>query len=451
MHKTIPQSKFEVLKMPVKKRNTNILWFAASLLLILLPIARIIFNIVRNRLSMVDFGAYCEVSLLLFRGQNPFPSHTGFLVGINGVSIQIVYPGQMLLFAPLGFLWSNALQFAWLVLNVFLIFYLTGLTLVKACGYKWRDLWMPGRQQFFFISCCACFLFSNNAMNTVRLGQIPVVLTFCLYWMFWGPASGVLRTILFAVIAVTKYSVLPVFAPLLFFKGHWKLCITAFALFLLLSISPAFCGNSLKEIYTSYFDAFGILFEPGGVNHYGSNGSTMCHLGFFKLPILNHFMKAIAVSLILWLFWRERKTKTISDTLLLLALSLTMLISYHQFHDLSLIFPLFFIRLFAFAKERNWIRFGITAFFPLFLIVPDGIRYRIFSVIGGIGGVLGLDSVIYFPNTFGFPHIFPFMAVYTIALTLWSLYLYLHVENPYCFEIPESPCLMMLHLFLLSV
>lgn len=427
--------------MPMKKRNTHILWFAASLFLILPPIARVVFNIARGGLFMNDFGAYCEVSLLLFRGHNPFPSHPGLLIGINRTNIHIVYPGQMLLFAPFGFLWSNALQAAWLVLNIFLIFYLTGLTLVKACGYKWRDLWMPGRQQFFFMLCCACFLSSFNALNTVRLGQIPVVLAFCLYWMFWGPASKVLRTILFAAIAAMKYSVLPVFAPLLFFKGYWKLCISAFALFIFLSISPVFCGNSLKEIYTGYFDAFGVLFEPGGVNHYDTNGSTMCHFGFFKLPILNHFMTAIAVFFILWLFWRERKTKTFSDTMLLLALSLTMLISYHQFHDLSLIFPLFFIRLFAFAKERNWIRFGITAFFPLFLIVPGGILYRFFSVIGGVfGGILGLDSIMYFPSAFGIPHIFPFMAVYTIALASWSLHLYLHVEAPYRFEIPESPC-----------
>ena len=33
-------------------------------------------------------------------------------------------------------------------------------------------------------------------------------------------------------------------------------------------------------------------------------------------------------------------------------------------------------------------------------------------------------------------HVFPFMAFYMIALTFWSLYLYLHVKDPYCFEIP---------------
>ena len=423
--------------MSVKNRHTQILWFAASLFLILLPIARILYILHRDGLYLVDFGAYCEVSLLLFKGQNPFPSHPGYLINVGGINNPFVFPGQMLLFAPLGYLWSQALQFAWLVLNVFLVFFLTGLVLVKACGYKWRDLLMPGRRQFYFALCCASFLSSSNAMNTMRLGQIPIVLAFLLLGMFWAPASRGLRTILFAVIAAVKYSVLTVFAPLLFFKGSWKLCIAAFALFIFLTISPVFCGNNLREVYTSYFDDYNVLFVPGGANHFSANGVTMCQLELFKLPILNHIMKAIAVCLVLWLFWRERKSKAFPDTLLLLALSLTMLLSYHQFHDLSLIFPFLFIRLFAFARAKQWVLFGITACFPLFLDIPGRVLMKFFSFVGGIPG---LGSVIYLPDMMGVPHIFPFMVFYTIALTLWSLYLYLHVDDPYRFEIPESSC-----------
>lgn len=417
------------------QKKANILFFVASIVLILLPLIRI--AIVETRIPyLIDFCSYCHISFALFKGYNPFPDHPGLPGFPPWEDMPIVYPGHMLLFAPLGFLWSKALQIAWVVFNILIVIYLTCLTLVKACGFKWHDLLMPGRKQFIGALCCFIFLSSNNVMDTMRLGQIPVVLALCLYWMFWGPPSRILRTFLFAFLAVTKYSLLTVFAPLLFFKGYWKLCICAFVLFIFFSISPVFCGNDLKEVYVGYYEAVKFLFSPGHVNHYGTSGATMCHLGFFKVPMLNHILKAITISGCLYLFWKESKTRVFSDTLLLLALCLTMLISYHQNWDLSLIFPLFFIRLFAFARTKEWWHFGITACFMLFLIVPGTLCLKIFSIPGGIPG---LGSVFYLVDKqWSMPvyHVFPFMAFYMIALTFWSLYLYLHVKNPYCFEIP---------------
>ncbi len=37
-----------------------------------------------------------------------------------------------------------------------------------------------------------------------------------------------------------------------------------------------------------------------------------------------------------------------------------------------------------------------------------------------------------------YKHVFPIMPFYTIALTIWSFYLYLHVKKPYRFEIPVA-------------
>ena len=413
------------------------LYCFASYLLFLLPLIRIALVKFRGNLFLVDFAAYCDVSLSLFRGHNPFPDHMDLLTIWNwGDVTPIVYPGHMLLFAPLGFLWGNAVQIAWIVLNVSVVFFIVGLTLVRGCGYAWRDLAVPGKKQFLYAVCCFCFFSSTNAMTTMRIGQIPVILTLCLYGIFWGPPSRVLRVFLFAFIAVTKYSMLTIFAPLLFFKGHWKLCIVAFALFVFFSISPVFCGNDLKEVYVGYFEAVKLIFQPGYINHYEVSGMTMCHLGFFKFPILNHILKGIMIVLTLWLFWRERKSSGISDTLLLLVFSLTMLLSYHQIYDSSILYPLFLIRLFAFAKKKQWWMFGLTALFPLFLIVPGTIILRISSWIGGFPG---MDSVFFLTNNpwkRPFFHVFPLMAVYSIVLAFWSLYLYFRVEDPYRFQIP---------------
>ena len=422
-------------------------WFYlfAAILLIAAPLAKSVLDICRYELMLPDFTAYCAVSRALLEGHNPFPDHYELLfetISSWGSTVPIVYPGQMLFFALPGFLWGSWLKIAYFALNMAVLFFLTGLTLVKACGYRWRDLLTPGRKQFLYALCCFCFLSSGCVRDGMGAGQIPLILSLCVYGLFWGPNSRVLRTFLFAFVAVAKYSLLPVFAPILFFKGYWKLCIASFCLFLLLSASPVFCGNNLIDVYTGYFDAVARTVQPGGINHYGSY-PEMCHLAFFKIAFLNHALTAAAVCLVLWLFWRERGTKEISDTLLLLAFSLTMLISYHRRWDFTLVFPLFFIRLFDFARKKQWRLGAITLLFPLFLVIPS--RVSVLIVPSWIGGVIPqAGSVLYlYDNVWETPytHIFPIMPFFSMALALWSLYLYLHVKEPYLFRIPESSAL----------
>lgn len=419
------------------RKNKICIYSVLSVILFLLPVARTIYVESKNGLYLIDLAAYCDVSRALFKGCNPFPDHLETLVIMGQNDVPIVYPGQMALFALPGFLWGHAVQIGYLALNFAIVFFLTGLTLVKACGYRWCDLRKPGWRQFVYALCCFCFFSSACVMNIMRLGQIVLVLALCLYALFWGPVSRWLRVVLFAFVAVTKYSVLPVVAPLLFFKGRRKLCIAAFSLFVFLSVSPVFCGNDLAEVYGGYYQAIGVLFQPGGVNHYDMS-PLMCHFGFFKIPVVNHVLKAVAICMILWLFWHERKTRHFSDTLLLLALSLTMLISYHAIHDLALIFPLLFIRLFDFAKKKQWFFFWGTAIFPLYLMIPGNV---ILTVSSWIGGIRGIGSVVYLSNhPWGsrFQHVFPVTPFFSAALALWSLYLYFRVKDPYCFEIPES-------------
>ena len=414
-------------------KKTNWLFLFASLLLLLVPVARIL-AVKYGNWWQVDLVAYSTVSRALFEGRNPFPNNYEVLFLDFGKAVPIVYPGQMLLFALPGFLWSDTIQILYLAVNIVVIYLLTALTLVKACGFQWRDLWIPGKKQFLYALCCFSFFFSNCAMIPMRIGQISLILTFCLYAMFWGPASRSLQTILFAIIATAKYSMLTVFAPLIFFKGHWKLCIVSFSLFVLLSLSPALCGNNLAEVYKGYWEQVAFFFQPGQVNHYDAN-PMMCHLGFFKITLLNHLSKAIALLPVLWLFWRERKTNYLSDTLLLLALNLTMLISYHGLQDMVFVFPLLFIRLFDFAKNRQWRLFSVTALFLLYLDLPGRIPIAVSSWIGGLPG---LDSIMFMSsNPWGshYRHVFPLTPFFTIALTLWSMYLYFYVKEPYHFEI----------------
>lgn len=423
-------------------KKTGLIYLGATIPLLLIPLVKIVLDICRYELMLPDFTAYCVVSRAIWEGRNPFPDHYEVLFETLqswGNTVPIVYPGQWPFFVLPGFLWGSAVKIVYFVLNIAILYFLTGLTLVKACGYQWRDLGTPGRKQFFYALCCFCFFSSGNVRDGLSAGQIPVILALCLYGIFWGPHSRVLRTFLFAFIAAAKYSVLPVFAPLLFLKGHWKFCLAAFAVFIFLSVSPVFCGNDLADLYAGYSQAVATTVQPGGINHYGSY-PEMCHLAFFKIPVLNHVMVFAAVCLILWLFWRERKTKDIPDTLLLLALSLTMLVSYHRRWDMTLLFPLFFIRLFDFAGKKQWRLWGITALFPLFLILPS--RLAVLLIPSWIGAAVPwAGSFLYlYDNVWEtqYTHIFPIMPFFSIGLALWSLYLYLHVKDPYRFVIPES-------------
>ena len=404
-----------------------------SAIIFILPVVRIAAAKWHN-LYLIDFSAYCSVSRALFSGLNPFPDHMDVLMFSFGKDVPIVYPGQMLLFALPGYLWGDAIQVAYLLLNIFIVWLLAALTLVRACDYRWRDLARSGTKQLIFAICASCFMSSWNVLQTMRLGQIPVILALCLYGLFWMPRLRFIRPFVFAVIAVSKYSLLTVFAPLLFFKGHRKLCFVAFAIFVLLSLSPVLCGNSLIDVYKGYSEAVVNLFKPEGVNHYTQTGITSCHLGFLKFGLLNQFLKLLAAVPILWLFWKERESRAIPDTALLLALSLTMLISYHSLHDYTLVFPLFLVRLFAFAKKRNWRYFGVTALFPFYLALPGRLIEWTASLIGRIPGV---DKVFSLSNPVWSPYhnLFPLTAFFALALAFWSWFVYQKEKDPYLFAI----------------
>ena len=411
----------------------------AAAVIILLPIARIVAKKMHDWF-LVDFAAYCAVSRALFDGNNPFPDRmefVRFLLRVDSVrtDVPIVYPGQMLLFAGPSYIYGDTLQAIYVFANILLVIALTALTLRKACGYEWRDFAVPGRRQLAFAVCCFCFLSSACAMQTMRLGQIPVILAFLFYGMFWLPLGPAYRTTAFAVIAVAKYSLLPVVAPLMFLKRNKLLCISAFALFVALSISPMFFGNSLVEVYSGYAQAVTNIIQPGAVDHYSVN-SNCCHLAFFKLDLLNSIFKGIAFCAIAWLFIRERKSAGFSDTLMLFAFALTLLIAYHGHHDYTLVFPLFFIRLFAFAKERHWALFCVTALFPAYFIIPSSVVERASAMIGSIPSI---GSVFWLASSWDHKlhNIFPTNGVLTAAFAAWSAYLYLHVRNPYMFWIPS--------------
>lgn len=82
--------------------------------------------------GLVDFAAYCAISRAMFEGVNPFPDHFELLFCRYrwGSTVPIVFPGQWPFFAFFGYMWGNAIQIAYYVLNIAIICFLTAWTLV---------------------------------------------------------------------------------------------------------------------------------------------------------------------------------------------------------------------------------------------------------------------------------------------------------------------------------
>ncbi len=421
-------------------------YFIFSVLLLLPAFYVIVKQYIDSYFYLGDLGAYCAISRALFEGNIPFPDHFEYLFCYShgGSVVPIVYPGQMFLFLIPAYLpdfisiiagrpdrWFRAIHLVYFFSNIVGVFFLIGLTYVKGMSWRWCDLYTPDRKQLIYALSCSLAFYSCSFKESLRWGQIPIVLAICFYCMFWGPVSFCLRTVLFALIALLKYSVLPVVAPLLFLKGHWKLCLAAFSVFLFFTISPVFCGNDLVELYTEYSNAVQLILLPGHLNHYDRVPDGMCHFAFFKIGFINYFLRALAVCVILWLFWRERKTPYLSDTLLLSAFCLTMLVSYHRIYDLVLAYPLFVIRLYDFAGKKQWSLFGITLLFPLFLCLPSS--WLFVDIPACFGHIPRADSIVYLCYRIKGLSLFPIMPFFMTALTFWSLYLYFHVKEPYRF------------------
>ncbi|MDD3119664.1 MAG: glycosyltransferase 87 family protein, partial [Victivallales bacterium] len=246
-------------------------------------------------------------------------------------------------------------------------------------------------------------------------------------WCLWGLLLALTwrnrwSGVAFGAAAVLKYSMLTVLGPLLWVKRHYALCLIGFAVFVLISLYPGLIGFNLIDFYGKYLTTLRTEVTTGA-NSFSGGGYTMLQLEFFRWNGLNMIGKAIAGGVILWVLFRERGNRRVGMNLLLFVGCLTMLVSYHRMHDLTVVTLILTASLSLFLQSRQWWRLTFGLGFCLLLLLP-------FSQAMHIGGWLGrhwaLDRMFILSSYGGFSHLAPLPALTMIALTVFAGYLYGH-------------------------
>ena len=134
----------------------------------------------------------------------------------------------------------------------------------SVCVYVWAfkltgllkkvDFRNPGLNTLLFFAGGFIFLNSSPQLMCQRNGQVGIWVLFLVFMVFFTTGNKYLKSVLFGLAAVFKYSMVTFFAPLLFFKKQYFICFAAFAVFLLVCMWPALAGYNLIDLYIRYID-----------------------------------------------------------------------------------------------------------------------------------------------------------------------------------------------------
>jgi hypothetical protein len=341
----------------------------------------------------------------------------------------IVFPGMTLYFIPFSWLSlpiSKVLYYiATLAATLFTyvwIFKLTGL--LKDINFKKPDLYA-----LLFFACMFCYFNSSPVLTCLRHGQSPTwtALGFVLFFTFTSKYG---QAVVFGLLALMKYSMVPLFGLALFFKKHFFVCLSAFGLFIILAVYPLYMGYNVFQIYQRYIE---VTSEnvTSGFNSFAVSGYNMLQIEFFKLKSLNMIGKAIFACLALWVIFKERKNRNIGLNLLFFLMCCTMLLSYHRLYDANLIMLLLLVKMNFLIRKQDWNNASICGLFLFFFIIPLS---WIFQTSDYLGSHSLLSQIFYTCSYEQFKHLIPIPAWVMILLTLYSYYLYKATEDDWTFK-----------------
>ncbi|MEA2011804.1 MAG: glycosyltransferase family 87 protein [Verrucomicrobiota bacterium] len=373
-----------------------------------------------------DFNAYYDVVDAIVRGLNPYDLTN---LNLKWVDPPIVFPGYTIFLLPFVLINLNIAKYAFLFLNVILssiIFY----SLFKKAGFinkpfDKNNLSFPG----FLISLFA-FMNSVPYLACLKHGQISIVISTCLIILFTLKKSWQ-KIILFSVAAALKYSMLPLYAVLLFVKRKFFLCIASFIVFILWALIPIFFGHNLIVLYTEYLFTLHEQLVGGGFNSFAISGYNMLQFDFIKIGWICSIVKLSFAGAFVFVMIKNYKTKKIGLHLLLTVATITMIISYHRVYDMVFVLPLVLLLINLYMKEKKWKHAGILSVFILFFLIPESLLFKISNI---IGSAIGENSLIYL-NSFGtYNEMFPITPLITAILAIYSLYLFFTQIDIYIFN-----------------
>jgi hypothetical protein len=368
--------------------------------------------------DFVDFRAYYDTAQAVLKGNNPFLLSN--LHAWEWAEPPICFPGLATLSVPFALFPLDVAKYIFLFLNFlsglllfFLVFRKFGITRSSTGAGCFRtDSLVP-------IICLLAFVASSPFISCLKHGQVVNISSVLILLPIFFVGSTYTSAVSMALSAVTKYSMLTVLGPALFFRGRYFVCIIAFVLFVIIGLFPLFFGCDIFEIYTSY------LFEmkrqlSAGYNTYQFSGYNMLHLDLFKFRPIGTILKILVLSGSFFLVFRGRKKKDWTPIELTALSSATMLISYHRLYDLVL--PLSFMLVAAnrLMRDRDFLKASGIFTFCAILLLPESFIYTVADI---LGSTLPVGNLVYLSPFRNFKNMLPLYPFLCFSIFAYSLVL----------------------------
>jgi hypothetical protein len=412
-----------------KESLTRWLFYTGVSFLLIFCIGRMIHAYVRN--MSIDFTLFFSCTHAAVRGQDFFDVKN--LIFYEWEESLMVLPGLLIFYIPYMLMDIHNARLVYFLLSlsasVFVyvwIFKLSGL--LKKVNFR-----NPNLSTLMFFASGFVFLNSSPQLMCQRNGQVGIWVLLLLL-LFFTAKNKYLRSVLFGLGTVFKYSMMTFFAPLLFLKKQYYICFAAFAVFIFICMWPALAGYNLIDLYLRYIDVIRNTIS-GGCNSYELAGHDMLQFGYFRLTILNTLGKLCFAGIMLFIFWKERNKEGIGLNLLLLVFCFTMLVSYHRLYDNIIVVLLLLVKTNFLILKKNWINASICGLFLGFYMVPVSWVMKIADYLGN--NVPWLAKIFYVSPYAQFSAVLPIIAWSQTALGLYLLYLYFKTEDDYTFELKK--------------
>jgi hypothetical protein len=408
-----------------KELVKRLFFYAGIFLLLAFCVGRMIHAYVNN--IGIDFTLFYSCTYAAMRGQDFFDVKN--LVFYEWEESLMVLPGLLIFYIPYMLLGVHDARLLYFLLSltasIFVYvwaFKLTGLL-------KKVDFRNPNLNTLLFFASGFIFLNSSPQLMCQRNGQVGIWVLFLVLW-FFTTGNKYLKSILFGLAAVFKYSMITFFAPLLFFKKQYFICFAAFAVFLLVCMWPALAGYNLIDLYVRYAEVIQNTIS-GGCNSYSLAGHDMLQFGYFRIDLINLLGKVLFGGIMLFIFWRERDKEGVGLNLLLLTFCFTMLVSYHRLYDNIIVVLLLLVKTNFLILRKDWLNAGICGAFLGFYLVPVSWVFRIANYLGSTG----LSKIFHVSPFEQFPTVLPVIAWSQTVLGLYLLYLYFKTDDDYTFKL----------------
>lgn len=311
-----------------------------------------------DQMSNMDLPSFYSASIQVFQnGVSPynFSEFSKVLEGQVTRTYPYLYPPpSLLIFYPLSFLTYAQAKAAFFVLNTILVVVLAWLLPLRLCGLE------PRRNVWMIVLCFAVIVLFGPLAQTVRNGQINLIVLWCLL-LFWDRArtGHQVSSAFFLTIGILLKTYPVVLLPMLILLGRYRLALLTVAFCSLATVGSALLlPDGLWDDWLfkvapsgSYTQEPEGLFAPSTIGNQSLNGffSRLFTEGEWAQPImiapllganLTTSSAGLLVALSILVVFLARKDTNALDKAMIISLSCIYLIApFSWFHHLVYLLP----------------------------------------------------------------------------------------------------------------